>query len=323
MSLRHDWSLQELEALYALPLIELIAKSYAVHIKFHDPTEIQTCTLISVKTGGCIEDCKYCAQSSRYQTSVSAQPLMPYNEVIERAKNAVRQGATRICLGAAWREVKDNKQFDQILLMIEAISTLGVEVCCTLGMLKDHQAKRLKEAGLYAYNHNLDTSEKFYSQIITTRTFQDRLETLDIVEKADLSVCCGGILGMGETVSDRLEMLLTLAKRNPHPESTPINRLSPVPGTPLGHLPQIPFWEMLRVIAIARIILPKTMVRLSAGRIDMSYEQQFLCFLAGANSIFIGEKLLTVSNPSVNKDETMFELLGLKKHPANNSKICS
>lgn len=316
MSIRYDWTIEELKELYAMPLLELIAKANLLHNQLHEAAEVQVCSLISIKTGGCSEDCKYCAQSSRYQTSVSAQPMMQYEAVLNEAKKAAERGATRVCLGAAWREVRDNKQFEEVLLMVKGITDLGVEVCCTLGMLKEHQAKRLKEAGLYAYNHNLDSSEKFYKTIITTRTYQERLNTLDIVEKANLSVCCGGILGMGEDPIDRLELLLTLCRRNPHPESVPINRLSQIPGTPLEDQPKISIWEMIRAIAVARIVLPESMVRLSAGRIEMSYEQQALCFLAGANSIFAGEKLLTVANTPVDKDEEMFQLLGLKKRPA-------
>lgn len=299
-----------------MPLLELIAKTNLLHNQFHEPAQVQVCSLISIKTGGCPEDCKYCAQSSRYQTSVSAQPMMQYEVVLNEAKKAAERGATRVCLGAAWREVRDSEQFEEILRMVKGITDLGVEVCCTLGMLKEHQAKRLKESGLYAYSHNLDSSEKFYKTIITTRTYQDRLHTLDIAEKAHLSVCCGGILGMGETPIDRLELLLTLCRRNPHPESVPINRLSPIPGTPLENQPKVSIWEMVRVIAIARIVLPKAIVRLSCGRIEMSYEQQALCFLAGANSIFAGEKLLTVTNTPVDQDEEMFQTLGLKKRPA-------
>lgn len=316
MPIRYDWSIEELEELYAMPLIELISKSNHLHNQFHEPTEIQVCSLISIKTGGCPEDCKYCAQSSRYQTSVSAQPMMQYETVLNEAKKAVERGTTRICLGAAWREVRDNKQFEEVLRMVKGITDLGVEVCCTLGMLKEHQAERLKSAGLYAYNHNLDSSEKFYKTIITTRTYQDRLNTLDIIEKANLSVCCGGILGMGEEPLDRLELLLTLCRRNPHPESVPINRLSQIPGTPLEGQSKTSIWEMLRAIAVARIVLPKAMIRLSAGRIEMSNEQQALCFLAGANSIFSGEKLLTVANTPMDRDEEMFQLLGLKNRPA-------
>jgi len=316
MSIRYDWTIEELKELYAMPLLELIAKANLLHHQFHKPAEVQVCSLISIKTGGCPEDCKYCAQSSRYQTSVSAQPMMQYETVLNEAKKAIQRGATRICLGAAWKEVRDSKQFEEVLQMVKGITDLGVEVCCTLGMLKEHQAERLKAAGLYAYNHNLDSSEKFYKTIITTRTYQDRLNTLDIVEKANLSVCCGGILGMGEDPVDRLELLLTLCRRNPHPESVPINRLSQIPGTPLEDQPKVSIWEMVRAIAVARIILPEAMVRLSCGRIEMSYEQQALCFLAGANSIFAGEKLLTVANTPVDKDEDMFQLLGLKKRSA-------
>ncbi len=316
MSIRYNWTIEELKELYAIPLLELIAKSNLLHNKFHEPAQVQVCSLISIKTGGCPEDCKYCAQSSRYQTSVSAQPMMQYEVVLNEAKKAAERGATRVCLGAAWREVRDSQQFEEVLRMVKGITDLGVEVCCTLGMLKEHQAKRLKEAGLYAYNHNLDSSEKFYKTFCTTRTYQDRLTTLDIIEQVNLSVCCGGILGMGEDSIDRLELLLTLCRRNPHPESVPINRLSQIPGTPLEGQGKVSIWEMVRVIAVARIVLPEAMVRLSCGRIELSYEQQALCFLAGANSIFAGEKLLTVANTPMDKDEEMFQLLGLKKRPA-------
>lgn len=316
MSIRYDWTIEELKELYEMSLLELVTKANLLHNQFHQPCEVQVCSLISIKTGGCPEDCKYCAQSSRYQTSVSAQPMRQYEAVLNEAKKAAERGATRVCLGAAWREVRDSKQFEEVLQMVKGITELGVEVCCTLGMLKEHQAERLKTAGLYAYNHNLDSSEKFYKTIITTRTYQDRLNTLDIVEKANLSVCCGGLLGMGEDLIDRLELLLTLCRRNPHPESVPINRLSQIPGTPLEDQPKVSIWEMIRTIAVARIVLPEAMVRLSCGRIEMSYEQQALCFLAGANSIFAGEKLLTVANTPVDKDEEMFRLLGLKKRPA-------
>ncbi|MDR2539377.1 MAG: biotin synthase BioB [Chlamydiales bacterium] len=316
MSIRYDWSIEELKELYAMPLLELISKSHLLHNQFHELAQVQVCSLISIKTGGCPEDCKYCAQSSRYQTAVSAQPMMQYDAVLNEAKKAAQRGATRICLGGAWREVRNSKQFEDILRMVKGIADLGIEVCCTLGMLKEHQAKQLKEAGLYAYNHNLDSSEKFYQTIITTRTYQDRLHTLDIAEKAHLSVCCGGILGMGETPIDRLELLLTLCRRNPHPESVPINQLSQIPGTPLEDQPKVSIWEMVRIVSVARIVLPEAMVRLSCGRIEMSYEQQALCFLAGANSIFAGEKLLTVANTPVDKDEKMFQILGLKKRPA-------
>jgi biotin synthase len=316
MIVRYDWSIEELKELYDLPLLELVSKANQLHNQFHEPAEVQVCSLISIKTGGCPEDCKYCAQSSRYQTSVSAQPMMQYEAVLNEAKKAAERGATRVCLGAAWREVRDSKQFEEVLRMVKGITDLGVEVCCTLGMLKEHQAERLKEAGLYAYNHNLDSSERFYKTIITTRTYQDRLNTLDIAEKAKLRICCGGILGIGEEPIDRLELLLTLCRRNPHPESVPINRLTQIPGTPLEDQPKISIWEMIRAVAVARIVLPEAMIRLSAGRIEMPYEQQALCFLAGANSIFAGEKLLTVANNSIDRDEEMFQLLGLKKRAA-------
>lgn len=316
MSIKYDWIMEELIELYRLPLLELISKSHILHLHYHQVAEVQVCSLISIKTGGCPEDCKYCAQSSRYQTAVSAQPMMQYEEVLSEAKKAIARGVTRVCLGAAWREVRDNKQFDHILQMIKSITGLGLEVCCTLGMLTDNQAKQLKAAGLYAYNHNLDSSEKFYKTIITTRTYQDRLNTLDVVEKAGLSVCCGGIIGMGEEIEDRLELLLTLCRRNPHPESVPINQWNQIPGTPLKNQPKVSIWEMIRMIAVARIILPQAMIRLSCGRIEMSYEEQALCFLSGANSIFIGEKLLTVANTPFEKDEQMFQILGLKKQPA-------
>lgn len=309
---RHNWALPELQDLYDLPLIELISKAHQVHIENHRIGEIQVGHLISIKTGGCPEDCKYCAQSSRYQTPVSAQPLMAYEEVLIQAQKAIDQGATRICLGAAWREVRDSKQFEQVLEMIRGIACKGVEVCCTLGMVNKSQAQRLKEAGLYAYNHNLDTSEEFYKTIITTRTYQDRLRTLDTVDEVGLTSCCGAILGMGETVIDRLQFLVTVSNRNPHPASVPINRLTPIPGTPLENQLPISIWEMLRIVAIARLTMPKTMVRLSAGRVAMSKEDQLLCFFAGANSLFIGETLLTVDNPAFEQDQEMFNLLGLK-----------
>lgn len=311
--IRKNWTMDALKTLYSKPLIELICQANRIHMRYHRLGEIQVCHLISVKTGGCPEDCKYCAQSSHYKTNVTAQPLMSYEEVLSRAKESIKTGVTRICLGAAWREVRDNKQFDEILRMVKGISELGVEVCCTLGMLKESQAQRLKEAGLYAYNHNLDTSEKYYKSVATTRTYQDRLNTLDIVRKSGLSVCCGGIFGIGETPLDRLELLHTLSQRDPHPESVPINHLARVPGTPFEHSAKVPIWESLRIIAVARIVIPKCMLRLSAGRVEMTFQEQMLCFLAGANSIFAGEKLLTVGNPSIDLDEKMFELFGLTK----------
>lgn len=314
--IRHDWTLEELMALHDQPILELISQANSLHSAHHDPQQIQVGSLISIKTGGCPEDCKYCSQSSRYQTPTTAQALMEHDAVVSAAKEAIAQGATRICLGAAWREVRDGKQFDQVLQMVKSITALGAEVCCTLGMIKEHQIQKLKEAGLYAYNHNLDSSEEFYKTIITTRSYQDRLQTLDLVERAGVSVCCGGIIGMGETPLDRIKLLHTLSRRNPHPESVPINRLMPIPGTPLSGQAPITIWEMLRMIATARIAMPLAMVRLSCGRVEMSYEEQALCFLSGVNSIWLGEKLLTVANSSVSKDIEMFQLLGLKKRPA-------
>lgn len=305
------WTIEKLQELYDKPLFALLSEAHTCHLMNHPLGEVQVCTLISIKTGGCPEDCKYCAQSSRYQTAVSAQPLMAYEEVLQKAKQAKARGATRVCLGAAWREVRDSKQFEDVLAMIKGISELGVEVCCTLGMLKEHQARRLKEAGLYAYNHNLDSSERFYQTIITTRTYQDRLKTLDIVQKANLSVCCGGIIGMGEEIKDRLELILTLSRLNP--DSVPINLLSAVPGTPLENQKRVAIWELLRMIAVTRIVLPQAMIRLSCGRIERSFEEQALCFFAGANSIHAGEKLLTLANTPLDKDEEMFQLLGLRK----------
>lgn len=307
-----NWTLEELQTIYNQPLLQLIAQAQTVHSQHHHPNEVQVCTLISVKTGGCTEDCKYCAQSSRYQTDIKPQPMMKLDEVMRRAKIAKAQGTTRICLGMAWREVRNNALFEELLCMVKEITALGLEVCCTLGMLDESQAQRLKEAGIYAYNHNLDSSENFYKTIITTRTYQERLHTLDIVEKTGIHVCCGCIIGMGETVEDRLQFLLTLSRRPSPPHSIPINRLLTVPGTPLEKQSPTAIWEMIRMVATTRIIFPKAMVRLSAGRMSMSYEQQALCFLAGVNSIHVGEKLLTLPNNPMDQDQEMFQLLGLQ-----------
>ncbi len=312
MCVRSNWTYQELEELYNLPLYELLIKAMNIHSSFHEVGKIQLCHLISIKTGGCSEDCKYCAQSSYNKTSVKALPMMKYESVIAEAQRAKSYGATRVCLGAAWRNVRNSKQFKETIKMVKGIAELGLEVCCTLGMLDDKQAQELKGAGLYAYNHNLDSSERFYKTIITTRSYQDRLETLDVVQKAGISVCCGGILGMGESTQDRLELLLNLAKRDPHPDSVPINQLERIAGTPLQDCAKFSFWEFLKGIAIARIVMPKAMIRLSAGRSKMSHQEQLLCFLVGANSIFTGEKLLTVANAPLCSDEEMFEKLGLK-----------
>jgi biotin synthase len=315
MTIHHQWILADLESLYHLPLLELIWQAQQVHQLYHRAWEIQVCHLVSVKTGGCPEDCRYCPQSARYRTYVQPQPLMTLEAVKKAAEHAIAQGATRICLGAAWREVREGKAFDQILQMIEDLSNLGIEVCCTLGLLTAEQARRLAAAGLYAYNHNLDTSESFYPSIVTTRSYQDRICTLNHVQEAGMSVCCGGILGMGESVRDRLELVRTLANRCPQPESVPINRLIPIGGTPLEDRPFLSFWEFVRFIALVRIVMPKAMVRLAAGRLQLTPEEQALCFLAGANSIFSGEKLLTAPNPGFTTDQALFELLGLKLRP--------
>lgn len=316
MKIRSDWTLKELKNLYDQPLLELISKAHLIHTQFHKPDEIQVCTIISIKTGGCPEDCKYCSQSSNHQTFVKPQPMMTYEEVLDEAKKAIDLGATRVCLGAAWREVRDSKQFDEVLRMVKDITNLGVEVCCTLGMLKEHQAKKLTKAGLYAYNHNLDTSESYYKNVVTTRTYHDRLNTLELIQKTHLSVCCGGILGLGESDQDRIELLHTLATRNPHPASVPINRLERIPGTPFNSQSQVSVWDLVRMIAVARIAMPESLLRLSGGRSDLTFTEQTLCFLAGANSIHLGEKLLTIANQPVNMDEELFALLGLKKRPA-------
>lgn len=321
--IRHNWVLQELNALYNLPLLALVSQAHEMHRQFHPPSEVQICSIISIKTGGCPEDCKYCSQSSRYQTATIPEAFMTYDAVMDQAQKALARGASRICLVAAWREVRDSKQFQEVQRMTKDITALGAEVCCCLGMLKPHQAEQLKAAGAYAYNHNLDTSENYYPSITTTRNYQDRLNTLDVVEKAHLSVCCGGILGLGEALEDRLALLITLANRNIHPDSVPINRLSPIPGTPLENQPIVSIWEMIRMIALTRIVLPKAMVRLSSGRQEMSFEEQALCFLAGANSIHAGEKLLTISNHPIDKDAELFQVLGLTPRVAFANETCA
>ncbi|MFA6917053.1 MAG: biotin synthase BioB [Parachlamydiales bacterium] len=314
--IRHNWTKDEIRTIHDSPLMELILKAGTVKSQYHDTNEVQLCHLISVKTGGCPEDCKYCPQSASSQTFVKAEPLVELKRVMDDAQSALEYGVTRICMGAAWRSVRDSPQFDRVLEMVKEVSSLGVEVCTCLGMLNEGQAKRLAEAGLYAYNHNVDTSPEYYSQIITTRTFQDRLDTLDTVEKAGISVCCGGIIGMGESIEDRVSMLHVLATREKHPESVPINMLISVSGTPLQSRPPVPIWDVVRMIATTRIIMPQTMVRLSAGREGRSEAEQALCFLAGANSIFIGDKLLTTPNPDLNFDMQMMETLNLTARPA-------
>lgn len=313
---RNNWTKEEIQKIYDSPIMELIYRAASVHREFHNPQEVQVCTLLSVKTGGCPEDCAYCPQAARYHTDVKVHKLLPTQEVLDAAKAAKDAGSTRFCMGAAWREVRDNKDFDRVLDMVKGVNSMGMEVCCTLGMLTDEQAKKLQDAGLYAYNHNLDTSEEHYDDIITTRTYDDRLKTIENVRNNKLKVCSGGIIGLGETTEDRVGMIHTLSTMPEHPESVPVNALVPVDGTPLEEQPLVPVWDMIRMIATARITMPKAMVRLSAGRIRMSFSEQALCFMAGANSIFAGEKLLTTPNPEEDLDKKLFQTLNIKPREA-------
>ena len=313
---RNDWTKEEILAIYNKPLMELLYEAATVHRIHHDPNKVQVSTLLSIKTGGCPEDCGYCPQAARYHTDIEGNDLMSVFQVKAQALRAKSSGSSRVCMGAAWRNVKDGKEFDNVLEMVRTINKLDMEVCCTLGMVTENQAKRLAEAGLYAYNHNLDSSEEYYKEVISTRGYQDRLDTISNVRKSKVTVCSGGIIGMGESLEDRAGMLVALATLNPQPESTPINALVPVEGTPLEEQQKISIWEMLRMIATTRIVMPETQVRLSAGRTDMSREGQAMCFFAGANSIFAGDKLLTTPNPNVDDDMAMFKLLGLKPQKA-------
>lgn len=314
--IRHNWTTQEILDIYNMPLLDLVYKAQTIHREFNDASEVQVSSLLSIKTGGCAEDCGYCPQAARYNTGIEVHKLMTVNEVMEAADKAKEGGASRLCMGAAWREVRDNRDFDRVLEMVKGVNEKGMEVCCTLGMLTESQAQKLADAGLYAYNHNLDTSEESYKKIITTRTYDDRLDTISNVRKAKVSVCSGGIIGLGETIEDRVSMLKTLSSMAVHPESVPINALVPVAGTPLENQPLVPIWDMVRMIATTRIVIPETVVRLSAGRTQMSLEGQALCFLAGANSIFAGNKLLTTPNPEFNDDMEMFKLFGLTPRKA-------
>lgn len=316
MTVRNNWTLQEIDEIYNRPLLDLIFEAASVHRQNKAYSEVQISSLISIKTGGCKEDCAYCPQAARYHTDIEVEPLMTVEKVKARAVVAKANGASRLCMGAAWREVRDNRDFDRVLEMVSEVNDMGMEVCCTLGMLTYEQAERLKEAGCFAYNHNIDTSSDNYENIITTRTFEDRLNTLNNVRKAKLSVCCGGIVGLGETDEDRIKMLHTLSTMEQHPDSVPINALVAVKGTPLENNERIGIDEMLRMIATARILMPKSVVRLSAGRNDMSIAEQALCFMAGANSIFAGEKLLTTPNPDFDTDMQMFKMLGLTPRKA-------
>ena len=310
--LRHDWSKTEVASIYRLPLPELIFRAQTTHRQFHAPDRVQTCQLISIKTGGCPEDCAYCPQSAHYDAEVERQGLLDPQNVISAARDAAGRGVTRFCMGAAWREAPNGRDFETVLEMVRGVSDLGMEVCCTLGMLTDEQAVRLKAAGLTAYNHNLDTSPEFYGSIITTRIYDERLRTLAAVRKAGITVCCGGILGMGEKEEDRVGLLHQLANLQPHPESVPINMLVRVEGTPLAMMPPLDPLEMVRAIATARILMPMSRVRLAAGRKQLSPEAVTLCFLAGANSIFVGDKLLTTPNPGADEDEWLLQTLGMK-----------
>lgn len=314
--IRNDWTQEEIAEIYHRPILDLLFEASRIHRANDNYNEVQISSLLSIKTGGCVEDCAYCPQAARYHTDVDVHKLMEVEEVVKAAQTAKDAGSSRLCMGASWREVRDNRDFDKVLEMVTRVNDMDMEVCCTLGMLNYEQAQKLADAGLYAYNHNLDTSEEYYGEIITTRTYQDRLETIENARKAKLTVCSGGIIGLGETDEDRIGMLKVLSNLPQHPESVPVNALVPVEGTPLENQPRVSIWEMIRMIATARIIMPKTVVRLSAGRTEMSQAEQALCFMAGANSIFAGEKLLTTPNPDINEDMAMFDMLGLKPREA-------
>ncbi len=309
--LRHDWTKEEILEIYNKPLLDLVYEAASVHRKYHNPNEVQVSTLLSIKTGGCPEDCAYCPQAARYHTDIETNDLMTVDQVKAQALRAKSSGSSRVCMGAAWRNVEDGPEFDQVLDMVRTINSLDMEVCCTLGMLTENQAQRLAEAGLYAYNHNLDSSEEYYKEIISTRGWEDRLETLKNVRKTNVTVCSGGIIGMGESIEDRAGMLIALSSLSPQPESVPINALVSVEGTPLEEQQVVPIWDMIRMVATTRIVLPSTTVRLSAGRTEMSKEGQAFCFMAGAGSIFAGDKLLTTPNPDVNEDMELFRILGI------------
>jgi biotin synthase len=313
--LRYDWSVNEIETLYTLPLPELVFRAQTAHRAYHRPDEVQGCMLQSIKTGGCPEDCAYCPQSAHYDTGLERALMMAPEETLAAAERARRQGATRFCMGAAWRSASNGTDFERVLEMVRAVRALGMEACCTLGMLDDAQAEALAAAGLTAYNHNLDTSPEFYGEIITTRTYQVRLDTLERVRRAGISVCCGGIIGLGEGRQDRYRLLEQLARQRPHPESVPINLLVRVEGTPLAGQGQVDPLELVRMISTARILMPTSMVRLSAGRLSLSDEAQALCLLAGANSIFMGERLLTTPNPEIDHDRSLLDKLGMRLRP--------
>jgi biotin synthase len=314
--IRHDWTLVEVRSVHDAPLFELLDRARAAHLAHHPSSEVQLCTLLSVKTGGCPEDCAYCPQSSHHETNVGPEKMLDEKEVLEAATRAKAQGSTRFCMGAAWREVKDGPAFDRVITMVKGVKALGMEACVTLGMLTPDQARRLKDAGLDAYNHNLDTSRDAYKSIISTRTYDDRLKTLRAVREAGITVCSGGIIGMGESIDDRCQMLVELARLDPHPESVPVNALVRVAGTPLEAMPPIDPLELVRMCATARIMMPKAMVRLSAGRTELSREAQLMAMYAGANSIFYGDRLLTTPNPGKDEDRDLLESAGVAARPA-------
>lgn len=309
--IRNNWTLEQVKDIYNLPLVDLMAEANKVHREYHNPRELQISTLINIKSGGCPEDCAYCPQAARYSTSVNTTGLMSVNEVKSKAQQAKDSGSSRVCMGAAWRNVKDGPEFDQVLDMVRGINELDMEVCCTLGMVTERQAERLADAGLYAYNHNLDTSEEHYKDIISTRAYEDRLQTIENVRKTNITVCSGGIIGMGESIDDRCGMLVTLSRLSPHPESLPINTLVAVEGTPLEEQEPVSTWDLVRMIATARLVLPDTVLRLSAGRTELNEEAHALCYLVGAGSIFAGEQLLTTDNPDKNKDMALLNILGI------------
>lgn len=309
--IRHDWTDGQVRAIYELALMELVYRAQTVHRQFHDPGRVQLATLLSVQTGGCSEDCGYCAQSARTRTGQSTSKLLEVEEVVAAAGRAKQAGSSRFCMGAAWRAVRDGDKFERVLDMVRRVSAVGIEVCVTLGMITEEQAHALAAAGLTSYNHNLDTGPEFYRSVVSTHTYEDRLRTIENVRRAGLRLCCGGIIGMGERIDDRVGLLRTLACLDEHPESVPINALVRIAGTPMQHLPSVDPLDMVRTIATARMVMPRSRVRLSAGRSEMSREAQALCFLAGANSIFVGDRLLTTANCSVDEDRDLLVKLGL------------
>ncbi len=310
--MKHNWSREQILEIYNQPMMDLLYRAATIHRKHHNPNEIQISTLLSIKTGGCPEDCAYCPQSARYSTGVESEDLMTVSHVKAQALRAKESGASRLCMGAAWRNVKDGEEFDRVLEMVRTVNGLDMEVCCTLGMINEKQAMQLSDAGLYAYNHNLDSSEEYYKEIISSRGYEDRLNTIKNVQKTKISVCSGGIIGMGEKLEDRMGMLVSLSTLNPHPSSVPINVLVAVEGTPMENSEKVPIWDVIRMIATTRIVMPKTQVRLSAGRTQMSQEGQTMCFFAGANSIFAGDKLLVTPNPDVKEDMNLLYQLGIQ-----------